>query len=178
VTYALQFFLLPVWNKSKLCDERRAKHARSKQEKSMLRTVLVGVTIALGVSALSAQDFIGQRRDLMKQSGAQARIGTQMVRGEAPYDQAKAQAIFQTYIDKAAKLPQLFPDNSKTGGETTASPAIWEKPAEWKAAIAKFEAESKAALTATKDLESFKTQFSMVGRNCGACHETFRVKKS
>lgn len=144
----------------------------------MLRIVLVTVAIAVGATAVGAQDFIGQRRDLMKQSGAQARIGTQMVRGEAPFELAKAQAVFQTYIDKAAKLPELFPDNSKTGGETTASSAIWEKPAEWKAAIAKFDAESNAAKAATKDLESFKAQFSAVGRNCGGCHETFRVKKS
>ena len=66
----------------------------------------------------------------MKQSSTQGRIATQMIRGEAPYDQAKAQAVLAAYADKAAKLPRLFPENSRAG-DTRALPAIWEKKADW-----------------------------------------------
>ena len=69
-----------------------------------------------------------------------------------------------------------FPDRPKPGEETTAGPAIWDKPADWKAAIAKFGADSKAALDATKDQASFGAQLEIVTKNCASCHEGFRVK--
>ena len=139
----------------------------------MIRVVLAAVVVAFGVTAVAAQDVIAERKNLMKRSGEQARAGAQMVRGEAPYDQAKAQAIFDTYIDKAQKLPALFPATSRTG-DTRELPAVWEKGADWTAAINKFGADARKAKADTKDLESFKTSFAAVGRNCGACHEAFR----
>jgi cytochrome c556 len=140
----------------------------------MMRVVLAAVALAFGVTAVVAQgDVIAERKNLMKRSGEQARAGAQMVRGEAPYDQAKAQAIFDTFIDKAQKLPALFPATSRTG-DTRALPAIWEKPNDFKAAVDKFGADAKKAKADTKDLDSFKTAFAAVGRNCGSCHEAFR----
>jgi cytochrome c556 len=140
----------------------------------MMRVVLAAVTLAFGVTAVVAQgDVIAERKSLMKRSGEQARAGSQMVRGEAPYDQAKAQAIFDTFIDKAQKLPALFPATSRTG-DTRALPAIWEKPNDFKAAVDKFGADARKAKADTKDLDSFKTAFAAVGRNCGSCHEAFR----
>jgi hypothetical protein len=68
----------------------------------------------------------------------------------------KPNGYWRTYVDKANKLPSLFPENSKSGGETKAGSTIWEKPDEFKAQIAKFAADAKAALDNTKDLESFK----------------------
>lgn len=140
----------------------------------LIRTACVAVTLVFSGSAVIAQsDIIGQRQALMKRSGAEARIGAQMARGEIPFDAAKAQAVFATFADKAAKLPNLFPENSKTG-DTRAAPAIWEKPAEFKAEIAKFAADAKKGQETAKDLESFKAAFSATGRDCGSCHETFR----
>jgi len=139
----------------------------------LIRTACVAVIIAFGPAIAFAQDIIAQRQALMKRSGAEARVGAQMARGEVPFDAAKAQAIFATFADKAAKLPTLFPDNSKAG-DTRAAPAIWEKPAEFKAEIAKFAADAKKGQETAKDLESFKAAFSATGRDCGSCHETFR----
>jgi cytochrome c556 len=139
----------------------------------MIRTVLAVAALAIGITAVAAQDVIADRKALMKRSGEQSRVGAKMARGEEPFDLAKAQGIFDTYIDKANKLPNLFPAGS-TAGDTRALPAIWEKGAEWKAAIEKFGNDAKAAKAATKDLDTFKTSFAMVGRDCGSCHETFR----
>jgi cytochrome c556 len=113
----------------------------------------------------------------MKQSGDQARIGAAMVKGEQPYDEAKAQAIFAAYANKANKLKSLFPESSKAG-DTRAAAAIWDKPAEWNAAIDKFAADTTAAQASTKDLESFKAAFANVGKNCGGCHQAFRKPQS
>ena len=109
----------------------------------------------------------------MKRSGEQAKIGSQMVRGDIAFDLAKMHAIFAAFAEKATKLPSLFPDDSKTG-ETRARAAIWERPDEWKAAIDKFAADTKEARAQATDLESFKTTFRQVGRPCHSCHETFR----
>lgn len=144
----------------------------------LIRTACVVVAIAFSATAVIAQsDPISQRKELMKSVGGQARVGAQFAKGEAPFDLAKAQAVFATYASVAAKMPALFPDNSKTGGETTAAPKIWEDMNGFKAGFAKFEADAKAAQASVKDIDSFKTAFSDMGKNCGGCHETFRIKK-
>jgi cytochrome c556 len=148
-------------------------------EMQMIRTVLAVAAVALGASVVTAQqDPIAARKALMKANGDQARIGTQMLKGEAPFDVAKAKAIFTTYQDAAGKMPNLFPDNSKTGGETAASPKIWENKADFTAKFAKFGADAKAAEAAVRDLDTFKAQFPEVQKNCGGCHETYRIRRS
>jgi len=145
----------------------------------MIRTVLAVVAGALVVTAVAAQtgdDIIKKRQALMKRSGDMAKLGATMVRGDAPFDKAKSDEIFGAFADKAAQLPTLFPENSKTGGDTHAAPAIWQKPDEFKAAIAKFAADVKNAQANTTDLATFKTSFAAVGGNCRGCHETFRTK--
>jgi cytochrome c556 len=145
----------------------------------MLRTILAVAAITIGVSAVVAQsDPIAARKGLMKNVGAVTKTGGQMVKGEVPYDQAKAQEIIATYIDVAGKMPDLFPDNSKTGGETTAAPKIWDDNAGFKAGFAKLSTEATAAKAAVKDADSFKASFGGLTKNCGGCHETYRVKKS
>src|SRR5947207_14996439 len=145
----------------------------------MNRTVLAVAAIAIGVTAVAAQsDPIAARKAVMKENGAQTKVGVAMAKGEAPYDQAKAQAIFANYVDVATKMPTLFPENSKTGGDTTAAPAIWANMSDFKARFDKFGAEAKAAQASVKDLDSFKASFGGLTKNCGGCHETYRIKKS
>ena len=145
----------------------------------MFRTVLAVAAIAIGVTAVAAQsDPIAARKALMKEQGAQTKTGAGMAKGEAPFDLAKAQAILANYIDTSAKMPELFPENSKTGGETTAAPKIWEDMAGFKAGFTKMSTEAKAAQSSVKDLDSFKAAFGGLTKNCGGCHETYRVKKS
>ena len=152
---------------------RRQAHNR---EGNMINRIVLATVAAVIVTTAVAQSVIEERKALMKRSGDQARVAASMVRGETPFDLAKARAVFETYVDKANKLPALFPENSKSGGETKAGPTIWEKPDEFKAQIAKFAADAKAALDQTKDLDSFKAVNANVGRNCTGCHETFRVR--
>jgi cytochrome c556 len=145
----------------------------------MIRTALAVVAIAVGVTAVVAQsDPIATRKQLMKEMGAQTKTGAGMAKGEAPYDQAKAQQILANYVDSATKAPALFPDNSKTGGDTAALPAIWENMGDVKGKFDKFGAEAKAAQSSVKDLDSFKSAFGGLTKNCGGCHETYRAKKS
>lgn len=144
----------------------------------MLRPAFVALGLALGASAVLAQaNPIAERRDTMKGVGAATREGAAIAKGEAPFDAAKVQAIFKTYADAAKKVPGLFPDTSKTGGETTAATKIWEDQAGFKASFAKFEADATKGAAAATDLAAFRTAFGNVTKNCGGCHETYRIKK-
>ena len=89
----------------------------------------------------------------MKAVGAATREGAAMAKGEAPFDAAKAQAGFKTYGDAAKKMPGLYPDSAKTGGETTAAPKIWEDQAGFKAAFAKFDADAAKGAAGTTHAE-------------------------
>jgi cytochrome c556 len=137
--------------------------------------VMLGVTAA---AAQSCQDIIDKRQSLMKKSGAAAKIGTEMIKGERPFDMAKVQEIYAAFTDDATQMPTLFPDCSKTGNKTTAAPAIWQKMDDFKAAIAKFAADIKAAQDNTKDVDTLKAGFQTIGKNCSNCHQTFRTKSS
>jgi len=149
----------------------------------MIRSMFAVVSIAavaLGVSvAVAQQDVIKERKDIMKGNGDQAKIGAAMAKGEQPFDLAAAQKIFATYVDAAAKMPNLFPDNSKTGEDTAALPKVWEDMADFKARFVKFGDDAKAAQGSVKDLDTFKAAFGDIGKNdCGGCHQLYRAKKS
>jgi cytochrome c556 len=146
----------------------------------MTRIVLAAAAVALAVTAVAAQsDPIAARKALMKSNGDQAKVGAAMAKGEAPFDLTKVQTIFATFADSAAKAPALFPETSKTGGETAALPAIWENKADFDARLTKFGADSKAAQSAVKDLDAFKATWGgLLKNNCGGCHEKYRMKKS
>jgi cytochrome c556 len=135
--------------------------------------------VALGTTAVaSQQDPIAARKALMKANGQAAGGLAKMVKGEAPFDLPTAQKAFATFEDAASKMPVLFPDNSKIGGETTAAPKIWEDTADFKARFVKLGNDAKAANASVKDLDSLKTTFPEFAKNCGGCHEIYRIKKS
>ncbi|HEY6755639.1 MAG TPA: cytochrome c [Pseudolabrys sp.] len=141
--------------------------------------VAVVAVVALGATAvLAQQDPIAARKALMKANGQGAGALAKMVKGEAPFDPAIAKKAFASFEDAAAKMPALFPDNSKTGGETAALPKIWEDMADFKARFVKLGNDAKTADASVKDLDSLKATFSELGKNCSGCHELYRLKKS
>jgi cytochrome c556 len=149
---------------------------------NMIRTLCGVVLIGIATSAASAQqDSIAARKALIKENGDQAKIGAAMVKGETPFDLAKARKIFATFQDTAAKGPALFQENlidQPTADDPySASPEIWKSMDDFKARLAKLGSDAKAADASVKDLESFKVTFGNIGRNdCGGCHEKYRVK--
>jgi cytochrome c556 len=145
----------------------------------MMRIVLAVTVLAFGVSAVVAQsDPIAARKALMKANGDQSRIATEMVDGKRPFNLDAAKKVFTTFAEAAEKSKTLYPDNSKTGGDTAALPAIWEKKADFEAKLTKFGNESKAAAAATTNLDTFKAQLAEVRKNCGGCHTPYRKKAS
>ena len=132
--------------------------------------------------AMAQQDPVKARKALMKDNGDQAKIGAAMMKGEAPFDLAKARKIFATFEDAAAKAPALFSqkmvDQPTADDPYSADPKIWENMDDFKARLAKLGDDAKAAAAKVTDLDSFKAAFGTIGKNdCGGCHEKYRVKK-
>jgi cytochrome c556 len=142
----------------------------------MLRVVSFAAILAVGATAVFAQSAaIKDRKELFKQIGGAAKVGGPMMKGEVPFDLVKVQGALKVYSDNAKKLKDLFPDDSKTGGDTEALPAIWEKKADFLGMMDKFDKDSAAAVVAIKDEASFKTEWPKVMANCGGCHKVYKV---
>jgi cytochrome c556 len=142
----------------------------------MVRVMLAAGALVLAATAAQS-DAIAARKALMKANGEQAKVGAAIAKGEAPFDAAKVQTIFATFVNAADKAPALFPDNSKTGGKTEALPAIWRNKVDFEARLAKFGADAKAAQDEVKDLATFKAVWSgLIRKNCTGCHEKYVQK--
>ncbi len=145
----------------------------------IVRTVLAVAALSFGITAVVAQsDPIAARKAIMKENGNQSRTAREMIEGKQPFNLDAAKKVLATYQDSATKMPGLFPDNSKSGGDTAALPAVWENKTDFDAKFAKFGADAKAAETKVKDLDSFKAEMAEVGKNCGGCHQTYRKRQS
>ena len=122
-------------------------------------------------------DVIEERQALMKRNAETMKILAPMAKGEAPFDQQAALEAFQTHLEVAEQLPDLFPEGSGEG-DTRASPRIWEDMEGFLAQIEDFREDAAAAVEANPaDLESFQTTFASVSENCGSCHETYRLEE-
>lgn len=138
---------------------------------------LAGVTTFALAGIVAAQsDPIAARRGIMKGVGAATKTGSQMAKGEIPFDLAKAQETLKTYAVAAELFHTHFPETSKTGGETTASPKIWESQDEFRARFVSWGQDIKKASDETKDLATFQTSFGAVTKACGSCHNAYRIK--
>jgi len=145
----------------------------------IIRSVLAVAALAIGITAVVAQsDPIAARKAVMKENGNQSRIAREMIEGKQPFNLDAAKKVLATFGETNDKAKNLWPDTSKTGGDTAALPAIWENKADFEARLAKFSADAKAASAKVTDLDSFKAQVGEVGKNCGGCHQTYRKRQS
>jgi cytochrome c556 len=147
----------------------------------MMRTALVVGTLLLGAGAVMAQqDQVKQTQAVMKGNGKNAGALAAMVKGEKPYNQAAVVAALAQFEDTIKKFPTLVPDSIKglkAEGDYSASSKIWEDKAgfdEHIASFAKAVADAKGKIT---NLDTLKTVLPTIGKQCGGCHETYRVKK-
>ena len=143
----------------------------------MKRIALAAVIAGLGITAVVAQgDPIAARKAVMKENGAQSRIARDMIEGKQPFNLDAAKKVLVTFASVHDKTKNLWPDTSKTGGDTASLPAIWENKADFDAKLAKFSADAKASEAKVTDLDSFKVVIGDIGKECGGCHNTYRKK--
>ena len=148
----------------------------------MKRVLVVAGALLLGMGAVWAQqESVKEVQTLMKGNGKNAGAVAAMVKGEKPYDQATVDAALAQFADTAKKLPNLFPASSKgvkLDGDYSTSPKVWEDKAGFDEKIASFAKVVSEAKGKIKDLDTLKANFPAVGKACGGCHETFRIKNS
>lgn len=139
----------------------------------------LALALVIGAGAAMAQgDVISQRKAAMKAIGDGNRAPAAMLRGEAPFDLAAVQAQLKVIEASATSSLKLYPDTSKTGGDTAALPKIWETKADFDSKMTSFAAAAKSAQAKITDEASFKQEFPALLKNCGACHTDYRARRS
>ncbi|KRQ09048.1 cytochrome c556 [Bradyrhizobium sp. USDA 4518] len=147
----------------------------------MKRIVVVVAMLAFGAGAVVAQqDQVKKTQAMMKDNGKNAGALSAIIKGEKPYDQATVNAALAQFEDTAKQLPTLFPESMKgvkLEGDYAPSPKIWEDKAgfaQQSASFAKVVTDAKGKI---KDVDTLKAELGVIGKQCGGCHETYRVKK-
>lgn len=145
----------------------------------MRRLMFVLAALALGATTVVAQNVavIKERQDHLKKMGDAVKPVSAMYKGEADFELAKVQAALKVMQEKAAILPTLFPDDSKTGGDTEALPIIWDEKADLEARFKKLGEAAKAAEASITDEDTFPDTWKTVMGNCSGCHKKFRKPK-
>ena len=153
----------------------------------MIRTVIATSVLAVGlVAALAQSDPIAERKELMTLNGKGFYVDlNRMVRGQAPYDQAKVDAAFDQIVSSSKKFTTLYPDNAKPGAKTSASPEdkysaspkVWENKADFEAKNADLvKVVSSGSRQREKSRTTLKSAYADVAKACDACHETYRFR--
>ena len=148
----------------------------------MIRSASVVFALVVGVSGVVAQssDPVAARNELMKAQGAQLYgVINGMIRGQAPYDQARVDAAFVILERTAKESTPLYAVNSvqpAPNSQFRPSPKIWETKKDFDDRFVDLikvlgEQKSKA-----KSLEDLRGVFTAVNKVCTDCHEGYRVR--
>jgi cytochrome c556 len=144
----------------------------------ILIALAVGASALAATSVIAADDPIAARQQIMKNNGAAMGILSKMAEGEVAFDATAAMLAFTTISSGSIGVGELFPEGSETGGQTRAAPAIWEDMDGFQATVAKFQADTAAALAAPpQSQDELVAARGAVGANCGGCHDKFRLAK-
>lgn len=148
----------------------------------MLRTVFAVAAIVIGVTAVAAQsDPIEKRNALMSSLWRDGFSGLfRMTRGQAPFDQAKADASLEKMSEIVQQLPPLWPPDSKPPANPktkySSSTKVWDNKPDFDAkltALAKSISNNRGKLTS---LDAVKSAATEINQACDNCHETYQVK--
>ena len=147
----------------------------------MKRIVVVAAVLAFSAGAVVAQqDQVKRTQAMMKDNGKNAGALSAMVKGEKPYDQSTVNAALAQFEDTAKNLPTLFAASMKglkLEGDYDPSPKIWDDKAGFESQINSFAKVVADAKGKIKNLDTLKAELPVIGKQCGGCHETFRIKK-
>lgn len=144
-----------------------------------LRT-LMAAAIAFnmaGAAVAVAAEPQEMRKEMMEKIGKAMGGLAGIAKGKTPYDAEVVKASLATMNEQIKGFPDQFPKGSESGFKTEASPKIWENFDDFKAKAAKLEADSATLLAALPaDQAAVGEAVKMLGADCGACHESYRVK--
>ena len=145
-----------------------------------ITAAILGLTSASFVAvAASPAKTIETREANFKVMGKAMKGMFDQFKTPAP-DMAVIKASAAALSQAAPKVAGHFPKGSgpESGVKTHALPAIWEKPADFKAAAAKLQASVKTLQAAAQggNLDQIKAAAGGVGGACKGCHEQFKAR--
>jgi len=144
----------------------------------MKRILAASILCLFGATAvISAENMHEPREAAMKKIGGAMGGLAGIAKGEKPYDAETVKTSLTTISETIKIFPTYFPAGSEKDDEG-ASPKIWENMDDFKAHAAKL-GESADMLLAQlpADQAAVGAAMGTLGKNCGACHETYRIKK-
>jgi cytochrome c556 len=72
-----------------------------------------------------------------------------------------------------------FPPGSEQGGNTSASPKIWEDMAGFQKQLADLRTHTDTVIaTPPQDLQAFQAALGPIGQGCGTCHQVYRLSNN
>jgi cytochrome c556 len=104
-----------------------------------------------------------------------------MVKGEMPFDEAKATQAINQLSEAGAKISTAFPESSKgkTSPETrySASPKVWTDKADFDARAARLVKAIGDNKDKIKTLDGLKAAYPAINDACNACHQDYRLRR-
>jgi cytochrome c556 len=140
--------------------------------------VVSAAVLCLGWAAIAvAQDNpIAKREQMMKQIGGSMASLAGIAKGEKPYDADVVRTALTTIGTDIKAFPDQFPEGSEIN--SAAAPAIWDNNADFRAKAAKLEGDATTILASMPaDQAGVQKAVQTLGANCGACHQTYRLKR-
>lgn len=145
----------------------------------MMKIILAASILCLfGTTAvLSAENMHDARSQAMKTIGGAVGGLVAIAKGQKPYDAGAVKAS----LTKISETIKVFPTHFPTGSETdddVASPKIWANMDDFKAHAAKLGSDADMLLAQLPaDQAAVGNALNTLGNDCGACHQTYRLKK-
>ena len=143
------------------------------------RILAVTALCLLGATAVvSAESQADNREATMKKVGRSMGGLAAIAKGEKDYDADVVKTSLTTIKESITVFPTYFPEGSEKDSEE-ASPKIWENKADFEAKAAKLAADADALLAQLPaDKAAVGAAVGVLGKDCAACHESYRIKKN
>jgi len=145
----------------------------------MIKNVLAaGILCLFGATAvLSAENMHESREHAMKTIAGAVGGLAKIAKGENPYDAGTVKASLTTIRDTIKVFPTYFPAGSEND-DKEASPKIWANMDDFKAHAEKLGSDADMLLAQLPaDQAAVGAALKTLGGDCGACHQTYRLKK-
>lgn len=143
------------------------------------RILAVAALCLIGATAVvSAENQHDSREAAMKKVGGAMGGLAAIAKGEKDYDAEVIKTSLTTIKETITVFPTYFPPGSEKDDEV-ASPKIWENKADFEAKAAQLGKDADTLLAQLPaDKAAVGAAMGTLGKNCGACHEAYRLKKN
>ncbi|MBI1207630.1 MAG: cytochrome c [Azospirillum sp.] len=142
--------------------------------------VVIGLGVGVGLAA-TPEEQVGYRQDQMKSMGKAIKKVFSFVKNEGGTIADVAAGAKIIYGVSETIETKLFPAGTAVGvDDSAAKPEIWKEWDHFKELAGGLEKASEKLMTVAvdgADPDAVKAAAVAVGKACGACHETYKMKK-